>query len=593
MSDQDAAEYTWDLTEYYADDDAFQTAVAHLADHAVPAYRNTVEAITDSATLLDALQAYDTLYEQIDRAFNYAQSKADLDATDAAATAQVGTVTNITMTLSVVQATFENKALALGDSFWDNTLDQPEFDPYRYKLRKLREDAAHVLSDDKEALLVPSYRAESDIMATFDKLSYSSLEFPEVEGPHGEKVTANYTNYLVALTDPDRAYRKRFVEAYAGVYDAFRDTFAQNLGAAFNLAEQLARLHGYTSLLDQKTREARTSVEIYNALLEGARQSATVIAREAALRKEALGVETLYSYDSRVPVGHAAPPSFDYPQACTLIADALGMLGADYAATLKQAFESRWIDVFPGEHKDTGAYAGRSVGIHPWVLTNFTGNYNSVSTLAHELGHAVHQYRSYATQSSAFNRDPTAVTSEVASTTNELLLSRYMIAHATDAHERLYYVQQELEMLNGTFFGQMLYADFEQRAHSVVETGGTLTAETLDGIYAQAYRTYRPGFTPLEADDSHWAAVPHFYYGYYVYVYAMDVSVACNLVERLEVGDAHALAAYEEFLAAGDSADTVDLFARLGVDVTDPAYIQPLVHRYAELLDIEEELLHA
>lgn len=137
----------------------------------------------------------------------------------------------------------------------------------------------------------------------------------------------------------------------------------------------------------------------------------------------------------------------------------------------------------------------------------------------------------------------------------------------------------------------MLYADFEQRAHGVVEAGGTLTADALDDIYAQSYAAFRPGFTPLPADDSHWAAVPHFYYGYYVYVYAMDVSVACNVVERLEAGDAEALAAYREFLAAGDSADTAVLFAHIGVDVTDPAYIQPLVRRYEHLLDLEESLL--
>jgi len=583
--------YTWDLTEYYADDAAFEAALAKLTDEELPAYRNAVEAIDDADTLLAALKLFDTLYEDLDRAFNYAQSKADLDATDAHATEQVGAVVNFNMSLSVVESAFENKALALDDAFWDDAIKDAGFDPYRHMLTNLREDAEHVLSDDKEALLVPSYRASSDLMSVFDKLSNSSIAYPEVDGPDGEKVVANYTNYLVALTDTDRVYRRRFVEAYAGVYDRFRDTFAANLGAATNLSEQLAKIHGYASRLDQKTRDSRTTVEIYDALLEGARDNTAVVAREAALRKAALGVDTLYSYDSRVAIGHAVAPDFEYEQACGIVKDALGVLGKAYVGTLDEAFANRWIDVFPAEHKDTGANAGRTVGIHPWVLTNFTGNFNSVSTLAHELGHAIHQYRSYAAQEGAYNRDPTAVTSEVASTANELLLSRYMIAHATDEHQRLYYVQQELELLNGTFFGQMLYADFEKRAHAVVEVGGTLTADTLDGIYAEAYRTFRPGFTPLPDDDSHWAAVPHFYYGYYVYVYAMDVSVACNVVERLEAGDPTALEAYETFLAAGDSADTVELFARLGVDVTDPSYIEPLVRRYSELLDEEERLL--
>ncbi len=584
-------EYTWDLTEYYTDDQAFQAAVEHLGTIEIPNWRDSVQAIDGPDALLAALQSFDAIYDNLDRTYNYAQSKADLDATDATATAQVNSVVNLNIELGVAQSTLENKALALGSDFWNDAILAEGFAPYRYKLAKLREDAAHVLSDDKEELLVPSYRAESDIMSTFDKLSYSSMEFPEVDGPNGKKVVANYTNYLVALTDTDRAYRKRFLEAYAGAYDSFRDTFASNLGAAVNLAEQLAKIHGYTSLLDQKTHEARTSIAIYDALLEGARENVGVVAREAELRKAALGVETLYSFDSRVPIGHATAPHFDYPQTCELVKSALGVLGEDYVDTLDQAFSNRWIDVFPAAHKDTGANAGRAVGIHPWVLTNFTGDYNSVSTLAHELGHAVHQYRSYAAQTSAFNRDPTSVTSEVASTANELLLSRYMIAHAGDEHERLYYVQQELGLLNATFFGQMLFADFEKRAHAVAEGGGALTADVLDDIYAQSYRTFRPGFTALETDDSHWASVPHFYYGYYVYVYSMDVSVACNVVERLEARDAKTLACYDRFLAAGDSADTAELFRGIGVDVTDPAYIRPLMRRYSELLDLEEELL--
>lgn len=586
-------EYTWDLTEYYADDAAFEASVAHLADVEIPAYRAAVDAISDADTLLAAFKQFDALYENLDRAFNYAQARADLDATDTHATEQVGTVTNLQMSLSVVASAFENKALALDDSLWNGAIDGTDFDPYRHTLANLREDASHVLSDDKEALLVPSYRAASDLMGTFDKLSYSSIEYPIVEGPNGEDVVANYTNFLVAMTDTDRAYRARFLEAYAGVYDRFRDTFAQNLGSSMNLSEQLARLHGYDSFLAQKMRDSRTSIEIYDALIEGARTSTAVVERAAKVRKEALGVDTLFSYDGRVPIGRASVPHFEYPRACELVKDALSVLGDAYARTLDEAFSNRWIDVFPAPHKDTGANAGRAVGIHPWVLTNFTGDYNSVSTLAHELGHAVHQFDSYAAQSGAYNRDPTSVTSEVASTANELLLSHHMIAHAAGPDERLYYVQQELELLNSTFFGQILYADFEKQAHAVVEAGGTLTADRLDDLYALAYRTYRPGFTMIEADDSHWAAVPHFYYGYYVYVYAMDVSVACNVVEKLETGDTGALAAYRDFLRAGDSADTPELFARIGVDVTDPAYIEPLVRRYSALLDEEEELLGA
>ena len=581
----------WDLTEYFADDAAFDAELKTLKNVELAKYKKMAEGVKDADTLLAFKQYSDAVSERLRHLSCYAQQKGDLNAADATATTQDNAVTLLWQDFSLVDTALTNRLLAMDEAFWTAVEKDERLEPYRRELTKMREAAAYTLSEAEETLLMPAQQATSNIMRTFDMLSYGSIQWPTVTGPDGNEVTANYTNYLKAMAHPDRAYRKAFYEAYAGTYGQYRDTFASNLNAFIALSEQSATQHHYESTLDEAMQTNDLTVEIYDALMEAGRNSTDVLKREGELRKAVMGIDELYIYDSRMPLGNAKAPTFTYAEAQQLIKSALAPLGQEYVDTLDLAFTSRWIDAYPDANKATGAYSGMGVDIHPWVLTNFTGDYYSMTTLAHELGHALHQYRSDATQKSAYGKNPTSLVTEVASTFNEQLLSRFMIEHAKSDEEKLYYVQQELETLRNTFFGQLSFADFERQFHKLAENGEALTADALDALYTENNSIYSPAYSPVEATASYWAGVPHFYYNYYVYSYAMAISVSCVAADAIAGGDADMLERYLTFLSAGDSADSVELFRALGVDVTKPNYTKPLMERYSELLDLEEELL--
>lgn len=583
-------EDTWNLTEYFADEAAFDAEAAAVTEELLKV-KEMVGQVSDPQTLLEFLQYDDGVSQRIGHMSCYAQQKLDLDASDSTALKQKNTAYTLSQDYSLSMTTLNNRLVGLGDSFWSEVFADANLEPYTRQLTDIKDSAAHLLSDEKEELLMPMYQAQSNINDAAQTLLNVDMEFKTIKDPQGQEVQADYNNYISAMENPDRDYRALYYETFVGRLAAYRNTLAQNLNAYTTMSEQSAKLHNYDSVIDSAMDDAELSEEIYNALIDGARSNMDVRERENELRKKVLGYDTLNPYDGRVPLGDAKAPSYTYEEAKNIIKEGLAPLGEDYVAVLDQAFDNRWIDVYPSDNKITGAYSGMAVDLHPWVLTNFTEDYNSVSTLAHELGHAVHQYESYVTQESVYNQNPTSLVSEVASTANEQILSRYMIEHAKDDGEKLYYVQQELDMLKNTFFGQIMFADFEKQFHDVVAAGGVLTADQLDEMYLETSKLYSPGVEIPEYSASYWGEVPHFYYNYYVYSYAMDVAISCQVASAISAGDETMLKNYKEFLKAGDSASAPELFARLGVDVTKPDYIKPLMERYGELLNMEEELL--
>lgn len=582
---------TWDLTEYFADDAAFEAELKKIQDEEIPKYKELCEAVTDADSLLAQRQFSDELSRRIMHLSNYAQQKSDLNASDSQSLSQLNAVQVMSQSLSLIGTPLTNRLLTMSESFWKAVFADERLEPYWRELTKMRENAAYTLSDNEAALLIPANQALDNMQTTFSMLDYSNIPRKTVTNPDGHEVEANYNNYVVAMTHPDREYRKAFYEAFVSTYMEFKETYASNLNAYITLSERLARLHNFDSVLASAMHGSGLTVEIYDALMEAGRSSTSVLLREGEMRKQVMGLDELYAYDSRVAIGNAKARDFTYAEAQELIKTALASLGQDYVDTLDTAFNNRWIDVYPKENKLSGAYSGASIDIHPWVLTNYTDDYNSVSTLAHELGHAVHQYRSYASQQSGYRQNPPTLISEVASTCNQLLLSRYMIANAANDEEKLFYVQQELDTLRNTFFTQISFADFEREFHRLAENDEALTADKLNELYAKNCAVYSPAITPMEVSYSYWAAIPHFYNNYYVYSYAMAISVSCVVADGIANGNQEMLDNYTTFLSAGDSADAAELFKALGVDVTSSNYTEPLIRRYNELLDMEEQLL--
>jgi oligoendopeptidase F len=305
-----------------------------------------------------------------------------------------------------------------------------------------------------------------------------------------------------------------------------------------------------------------------------------------------MGIDKVFSSDMAYPLTEEISASFTYEDGKNIILEALAPLGLEYQNILKKSYTENWIDVYPSKGKNTGAFAETVYGVHPYVLTNYTDDFNSVLDLAHELGHAAHMYLSTQNQKSIFNGTVTIFTSEVASAVNELLLTDYLIKTAGTANEKLYYLFSQLSRLRGTFFGQTMYAEFEDAIYKTVEEGGSLTADVLEGLWVDISMRYSGSdYAMVNNAQFGWSYIEHFYCDHYVYQYATSLAAACVISKRITNGEPGATEDYLNFLKAGNSDGGVELLKALGIDMTKTDYTAAFMDRYNSIVDQIEELL--
>lgn len=580
----------WDLTDIFEDDEAFEQA-----------YGEMEELIASAASYKGKLNTEDDIYEYLKlndeiswkmKYINcYAHYKADQNLADSAAAEMVGKADALTSLLTEETA-FEKEELAeLPESFWEKFLEEERMKPYARSIEvDVIREKEHTLTEEETKLLVPLREAVNGSMSLYSKLVDADMEYPVVADGEGNEfaVSEEVRNYIL-MTSEDREFRKAVAEANYKAYGQFSNTLAQNLNNYISGVVKLAEFQHYESAREASVKE---NSEIYENLIRAANNNLDTLHRNIALRKKIMGTEEIYGSDMLIPLTEEIQAEFTYEEGKKLITEALSPLGEDYGSMLNRAFTERWIDVYPREGKAGGAYSGSGGKVHPYLLLNYMDDFSSVSTLAHELGHAMHQYYSAVTQESSYNSDPTSFTSEVASVTNELLLSDYMAEHAGTKEEKLYYLFAELRLLHSSFFTQVMFAEFEDAIYRTVEEGGTLTADKLGSLWTEtATKYFGEDYQKLDGEQYGWARIPHFYYNYYVYQYATSVAAACTISAGITEGKEGAVENYLAFLKSGDSADGVDLLALAGVDMTSPDLADALIERENRVMDQIEELM--
>jgi len=475
-------------------------------------------------------------------------------------------------------------------AFWDGILSDPLLSDYHYELTVLESEKEHTLTAKEEDALRPLQNAIDGFMNIHDTYLYGVMEYPKVKDPEGNMVEANLANRLAAMTNRDREYRETFANAFYTPFQKSAPFFAANISSYFKAEEANSKLHGWKSTFEKTLAPLGFNEEMYRTLLASAKEHVSLVGRMNDIRRRQLGFDVLYSYDIFMPLADMPVPHFTFSEAKGLVLSSLSVLGDDYTADLRRAFDEGWIDSAPGATKSTGAFAAQAGG-HPWVLLNFTGDEYDLSTLAHELGHAMHMLRSEKAQPTRNRKDVTSFTSEIASITNELLLSSYMIDHAQTDKEKLFYVTQELDVLCSSFFTQMMFASIERQMRKTIEDGGTLTSDDLGAMFLDNLATFNPGVKNPDATASYWASIPHFYYDYYVFSYSTSIACACRVRDSILNGDKKMMDDYKAFLNAGNDRLPTDTIKMLGIDLSDPSYLEPLYKQFVQLLDSEEELL--
>ena len=587
-----AAEFTWDLTDIFPSDEAWRAEYEALKPYAeaVAAYQGRLG--ESAETLLAYFRLDDELNVRVGRLYGYANCKADEDTSNGFYQDLRGKALSLSVTLSGAGAFAASELLALSDETLTRFYaEQPELATYRRPIERVRRRRAHILSPECEALLANAGEMADSPDAIFGVFHNADLRFPAVTDGAGAEQPLTDATFVPLLQSGDRTLRRNAFETYYATLGSYRNTLAATLDAQFKQLRFFANARRYPSTLDAALDATEVPVSVYDSLIESVHANLDKMYRYVALRRRLLGVDELHMYDVYTPIVPDVAEDISFEQAKATVLDALAVLGEDYTAMLREGFDHRWLDVYPNVGKRGGAYSSGIARPHPYVLLNQTDDLDSQFTIAHEMGHTIHSWRSRQHQPPQY-ADYTLFVAEVASTVNENLLIEQLLQNENDPQTRLYLLNQYLENFKGTVYRQTMFAEFEREAHAMVERGEALNAAALNALYKRLVTDYFG--VDMVIDDEiqyEWARIPHFYRPFYVYKYATGYSTAVALSEGILKEGEPAVKRYKEFLSMGGSAYPLDELRHAGVDLATPAPVDAALEKFERILDDAEATL--
>ena len=583
--------YVWDLTDLYPDPAAGQ-AEFEAQQARVEALREYQGTLGDSAsTLLQALRSISGASKEVMRLYIYASLSRDEDQRVAASQERFGLAQNLFQSLSEATSWLDPELLEIGEEKVRAFIAEEDgLAPFVFGLEDTLRRAEHTLDRQGEALLAAASLALSQPNEIYSLYANASIPWPRIQLSDGTEVTLTQAGYTRWRGAPERQDRKQVFDAFWNAWKTYENGMGATLTSQVLSAVFRARARNFDSVLQRNMFDDAAPEEIYTQLVAQVNEALPVFHRYLELRGEMLGVEDLRYYDIYPPLLEVDTGVFDLERSAQITFDALAPFGEEYLELLRAGLEENWMHSHPREGKESGAYmSGAAYDVHPYVLLNHNDDYESLSTFAHEWGHAVHSLLANAAQPFETARYSTFI-AEMASTINEILLEEYMIEHAATTEEKLYYLGYALESLRGTFFRQTMFGEFELAIHEAVERGEPLTGTRLTQIYGDLLKRYHGHDEGvLTIDDEYtveWAYIPHFYYEFYVYQYATSISGAAWFAEQFLAGDQQVRDNFLDVLRAGGSDHPHDiLLDNAGLDMTRPDAYQAVVRRMNDIMD--------
>ena len=585
--------YRWDLSRIFADDAAFEAAFKKVESlmERFKALNGTLGKSGDA--LLAALKLHDELSAELDRVVVYAGMSHHEDMSVSTAQGRWDRAQSLATRADEASSWLVPEILTLDAvkvQEWIGKSDQLAV--YRHYLDDLHRQRAHYLSPREEELLAMAGEVAAAPGNIYGLLTNTNLDFPRIKDDRGEEIQLSSAKYYNLIYSKDRRVRRDAFLGYHETYQAKATTLSALLAAHVKQHIFFARARGFASCREAALFGPNIPVSVYDQLVATVNRHLPKLHRYIALRKKLMGLDAVHQYDLYVPMIEADEERIPYDDAVRTILTALTPLGSDYVNTLRQAFESRWIDVYETPNKRSGAYCWGSYLTHPYLLLNYTGTMNDRSTVAHEMGHAMHSWYTVKNQPIVYG-DYATFCAEVASTVNEVLLAHYLLNHAENDIQRMLILQQQIESIRTTVFRQTMFAEFEQHYHQLAESGTPLTGELLMKEYAAIVaKYYGPDCVNDACVGAEGLRIPHFYSNFYVYTYATSHCAATNIGRRIIGGEKEAVDGLMKFLSAGSSKYPLEILMLAGVDMTTPRPIEDTMALFDELLD-EFEQLHA
>ncbi len=582
------AEYKWDFTHIFKTPADWEAALGQCdADIAkLTAIKGTLGKSAES--LYNAYETLYAFYEKFSPVAEYAFLSKTIDGGDANAQIMCDRVSNVGVKAGAASSFFEPELMEIPDERLAEFMKYPPMAKYAHIIENELRQKEHVLDEKSETLLAKISKITGTPSDVFNMFTNVEMELPEIKDDAGNTVQLTSGNFGVFRESKNKEVRDGAFEAMFGTYGKYINTFACMYGGCVKQDNTFADIRGYKSAREASLSGSNVPEDVYDALVEAVHAAIPSMNKYLALRKKALGLDKLDVYDLYTPMVADVDYPMPYEKACELVLAAVAPLGKDYQDVIRRAYRENWIDVYETPGKESGAFSAGLHGVHPFVKLNYTDALDDAFTLAHELGHAMHSYLSSEKQDYA-NHDYQLLVAEVASTCNEVLLTKYLLSVETDTKRRAYILNHFLEGFRTTVFRQTLFAEFEHTAHTLEAEGTPITSECLSKVYADLVKLYYPDAEFRDTLKYEWSYIPHFYNSYYVYQYATGFSSAVAIAEKiLATGDP---SDYLRFLSMGGSDYPLNELKVAGIDLTSPDVVKNAMAAFDETCkDFQEAL---
>ena len=582
---------TWDLSTIFETDQKWEEELALLTEDAKEAASLEGHLLDSAESLLNITERYLDLSRRLEKLYVYAHMKNDQDTRVAKYQEYYAKAMTLYSQLDQVFSFYEPEFMAITEEQYQNFLaEEPKLQPYKHFFDKLLQNKEHVLSQREEELLAGAGEIFGAASETFAILDNADIVFPFVKDEDGNEVQLSHGVYMRLVESKNREVRRGAYEALYATYEQYQHTYAKTLQTNVKVQNYRAKVRNYKSAREAALAANFVPESVYDNLVSAVRKHLPLLHRYLSLRSKILGIPDLKMYDVYTPLS-SVEYSFTYEEALKKAEEALAVLGEDYLSRVKRAFSERWIDVYENQGKRSGAYSGGSYDTNAFMLLNWQDNLDNLFTLVHETGHSMHSSYTRETQPYVYG-DYSIFLAEIASTTNENILTEKLLQEVQDDATRFAILNNFLDGFRGTVFRQTQFAEFEHAIHQADQNGEVLTSEFLNNLYADLNQEYYG----LSKEDNpqiqyEWARIPHFYYNYYVYQYSTGFAAASALAEKIVHGSQDDRNRYIDYLKAGKSDYPLNIMRKAGVDMEKEDYLNDAFAVFERRLNEFEDLV--
>ena len=564
---------TWDLSTIYPTDHAWEEALKDLTEQLEKVAQYEGHLLDSPDSLLEITEFSLEMERQMEKLYVYAHMKNDQDTREAKYQEYYAKAMTLYSQLDQAFSFYEPEFMEISEKQYADFLEaQPKLQVYQHYFDKLLQGKDHVLSQREEELLAGAGEIFGSASETFAILDNADIVFPYVLDDDGKEVQLSHGTYTRLMESKNREVRRGAYQALYATYEQFQHTYAKTLQTNVKVQNYRAKVRNYKSARHAALAINFVPESVYDNLVAAVRKHLPLLHRYLNLRSKILGISDLKMYDVYTPLS-SVEYSFTYQEALKKAEDALSVLGEDYLSRVKRAFSERWIDVYENQGKRSGAYSGGSYDTNAFMLLNWQDNLDNLFTLVHETGHSMHSSYTRETQPYVYG-DYSIFLAEIASTTNENILTEKLLEEVEDDATRFAILNNFLDGFRGTVFRQTQFAEFEHAIHQADQNGEVLTSDFLNKLYADLNQEYYG----LSKEDNpeiqyEWARIPHFYYNYYVYQYSTGFAAASALAEKIVHGSQEDRDRYIDYLKAGKSDYPLNVMRKAGVDMDKEEYL--------------------